>query len=104
MVPDHQHLRKAITALGAESMLAKEEKKRKEALAKTPGASTERKMLWRLVPNDLRQCWTRAELFEDFDPGPPGDFAEQDAIFYNYSVIPHPVNKRHLPSTKKTRR
>jgi hypothetical protein len=84
--------------------LAKEEKKRKEALAKTPGASAERKMLWRLVPNDLRHCWTRAELFEDFDPGPPGDFAEGDAIFYNYSVIAHPVNKRHLPNTKKTRR
>jgi len=28
LVPDHQHLRKAITALGAESMLAKEEKKK----------------------------------------------------------------------------
>ena len=54
------------------------------------------KQVWRMVPKDLKFCWTRTELHDDFVPEAPGEFEEQDAIFFNASVVPHPVNARHL--------
>ena len=58
--------------------------------------AAESKQVWRMVPKDLKFCWTRTELQDDFVPEAPGEFGEQDAMFFNANVVPHPVNARHL--------
>eukprot|EP00937_MAST-01D_sp_MAST-1D-sp2_P006794 g6794.t1 len=78
--------------------LGKEAKERRAAAAKA--GTAKQAGLWRMVPLDLRTCWTKNELYDEYEPEQPGEFHEREAIFFNHRVVAHPVNARHLDASQ----